>query len=31
MKLAIMGAMPEEIEPLLAKVDNIKKTEYASN
>jgi len=26
-----MGAMPEEIEPLLEKVNNIKKTEYASN
>ncbi len=31
MKIAIMGAMPEEIEPLLSKVKNIKKTEYASN
>lgn len=31
MKIAIMGAMPEEIEPLLSKVENIKKTEYASN
>lgn len=26
-----MGAMPEEIEPLLAKVENIKKIEYAKN
>jgi len=26
-----MGAMPEEIEPLLSKVENIKKSEYASN
>jgi adenosylhomocysteine/aminodeoxyfutalosine nucleosidase len=30
-KIAIMGAMPEEIEPLLARVENIKKTQYASN
>jgi len=30
-KIAIMGAMPEEIEPLLAKVENIKKIEYADN
>jgi len=30
-KIAIMGAMPEEIDPLLAKVDNIKKTKYAKN
>ncbi|HHB94434.1 MAG TPA: 5'-methylthioadenosine/adenosylhomocysteine nucleosidase [Campylobacterales bacterium] len=30
-KIAIMGAMPEEIEPLLAQVENIKKTEYAKN
>ncbi len=30
-KIAIMGAMPEEIEPLLAKVENIKKIEYAKN
>ena len=30
-KIAIMGAMPEEIEPLLAKVENIKKVEYADN
>ena len=30
-KIAIMGAMPEEIEPLLAKVKNIKKVEYANN
>ena len=26
-----MGAMPEEIEPLLAKVENVKKVEYAAN
>ncbi len=31
MKIAIMGAMPEEIEPLLSRVENIKKTEYAAN
>ena len=30
-KIAIMGAMPEEIEPLLAKVENVKKIEYANN
>jgi len=30
-KIAIMGAMPEEIEPLLANVDEIKKIEYAKN
>jgi len=30
-KIAIMGAMPEEIEPLLEKVENIKKIEYANN
>ncbi|RUM76576.1 MAG: 5'-methylthioadenosine/adenosylhomocysteine nucleosidase [Sulfurovum sp.] len=30
-KIAIMGAMPEEIEPLLKKVENIKKIEYANN
>ncbi len=30
-KIAIMGAMPEEIEPLLARVENVKKVEYASN
>ena len=30
-KIAIMGAMPEEIDPLLAQVENIKKTEYAKN
>jgi len=26
-----MGAMPEEIEPLLKKVENVKKIEYANN
>ena len=31
MKIAIMGAMPEEIEPLLSHVQDIKKTEYAAN
>ncbi len=31
MKIAIMGAMPEEIEPLLSKVTNIRKSEYAAN
>jgi len=31
MRIAIMGAMPEEIEPLLARVDKLKKTEYAAN
>ena len=30
-KIAIMGAMSEEIEPLLAKVKNIKRVEYANN
>jgi len=30
-KIAIMGAMPEEIEPLLKRVENIKKIEYANN
>ncbi|MEA3490870.1 MAG: 5'-methylthioadenosine/adenosylhomocysteine nucleosidase [Campylobacterota bacterium] len=30
-KIAIMGAMPEEIAPLLAQVTNIKKIEYAAN
>ncbi len=30
-KIAIMGAMPEEIAPLLKKVENIKKVEYANN
>ena len=31
MKIAIMGAMPEEIEPLLLKLDNVKETVYAAN
>jgi len=30
-KIAIMGAMPEEIAPLLEKVENVKKVEYANN
>ncbi len=30
-KIAIMGAMPEEIEPLLSKLDNVKELIYASN
>jgi adenosylhomocysteine/aminodeoxyfutalosine nucleosidase len=30
-KIAIMGAMPEEIEPLLERVENINKVEYANN
>ena len=30
-KLAIMGAMQEEIEPLLAHFDNVKVTEFAKN
>ncbi len=31
MKIAIMGAMPEEIEPLLSRVENVRKSEYAAN
>ena len=31
MKLAIMGAMPEEIEPILEKVGNYTTTNYAGN
>ncbi len=30
-KIAIMGAMPEEIEPLLVKLDNVKEMVYAAN
>lgn len=30
-KIAIMGAMPEEIAPLLEKVENVNKVEYANN
>ncbi len=31
MRIAIMGAMSEEIEPLLAQVESIKRVEYAKN
>ncbi len=31
MKIAIMGAMPEEIEPLIAQLDNVTTTVYAQN
>jgi adenosylhomocysteine/aminodeoxyfutalosine nucleosidase len=31
MKIALMGAMEEEIEPLLKKVDNIQKVRYLQN
>jgi adenosylhomocysteine/aminodeoxyfutalosine nucleosidase len=31
MKIAIMGAMPEEIAPILEKLDSYKTTEYANN
>ena len=31
MKIAIMGAMPEEIEPILKKVQNYTTIEYAGN
>ena len=30
-KIAIMGAMPEEIAPLLEKVENVKKVDHANN
>jgi len=30
-KIAIMGAMPEEVEPIVKKLDNLKKTVYAAN
>ena len=30
-KIAIMGAMPEEIEPIVSKLDNVKQTVYAAN
>jgi adenosylhomocysteine/aminodeoxyfutalosine nucleosidase len=30
-KIAILGAMPEEIEPILEKLDNISKVDYAKN
>jgi len=31
MKIAILGAMREEIEPLLPKIENLQKHEYAAN
>ena len=31
MKIAIMGAMPEEVEPIVAKLENLKETVYAAN
>jgi adenosylhomocysteine/aminodeoxyfutalosine nucleosidase len=31
MKIAIMGAMPEEVEPLLARLDSYAEIEYADN
>ena len=31
MKIAIMGAMPEEIAPILKKIENYTTTEYAKN
>ncbi len=31
MKIAIMGAMPEEVEPILKKLDSYKTTEFAKN
>ncbi len=31
MRVAILGAMPEEIEPILEKLDNIQKIDYAKN
>ena len=30
-KIAIMGAMPEEVAPLLERVENVKKVDYANN
>jgi len=30
-KIAIMGAMPEEIEPIIGKLKNLKETAYAAN
>ena len=30
-KIAIMGAMPEEIEPIISKLDNLNVVEYAAN
>jgi adenosylhomocysteine/aminodeoxyfutalosine nucleosidase len=31
MKIAIMGAMPEEIEPIVSKLDDVKRTVYGAN
>ena len=31
MKIAILGAMPEEVEPLLEKLENISRVDYADN
>ena len=31
MKIAIMGAMPEEIEPIIEKLENKKEITYAKN
>ena len=30
-KIAIMGAMPEEIEPIISKLEDLKETKYAAN
>ena len=30
-KIAIMGAMPEEIEPIVSKLENVKEISYAAN
>ena len=30
-KIAIMGAMPEEIEPIISKLKDLKETSYAAN
>lgn len=30
-KIAIMGAMPEEVEPIVSKLENLKETVYAAN
>ena len=30
-KIAIMGAMPEEIEPIISKLENLKEIKYAAN
>lgn len=31
MKIAIMGAMPEEVEPIVSKLDDVKQTVYGAN